>query len=139
LEKNFQQDKLIIAQSSVAQALRAEYGSRNFDLVETGDSHSGTLGADSSAYTELQKAREIITAHYSVRPEFVWPVILATHDHLVGRAALHAKQLDLLPVFPPDLPGDFDPHSSQWWCRNAGAWALREIPGSLWLRHKGQM
>lgn len=56
-----------------------------------------------------------------------------------GRIAAHSAKFGFHPHLPPGLPTMFDPDSKQRWTRSAGLWAVREAPGTLFLKLKNQL
>ena len=137
LEREFtEQDKIIIGQCSVTECLKKLTSPRFHDQIfTTSETHSTTKG-ETGAFEEISLISEKIQLE---NPEWDKNLLIATHSHLIGRAALHAARLDLLPILPPELPSDFDPNSSQWWCRHNSLWITRELPGSIYLKLQGKM
>jgi hypothetical protein len=137
LEHEFDRRALIIAQSSVADALEKARGRKLDNLRRTSGQSSGTLAVNSGAFAELKSAKEIIGQE--IGADWSEKVIIDTHAFLAGRAKLQAEKLGLSPLLLPDLPRVFDKDSAQWWCHNPLLWAAREIPGSLALRLRGEL
>lgn len=91
-----------------------------------------TKGAEGGTWAELMIVKEQVTETMER------PIIVGQAFH-VGRIALQAQKAGFSPLLPPNLPTIFDPESTQWWCRNKHAWALRELGGTVMLRRRGQI
>lgn len=121
----------IYAAATVAGALRNIAPEIELAGVFDGVS-SNTTASQGGTWGELLQAKEM-AGDAAQRP------LLVGQAYHVGRIALQAKKAGLEPIVPAGLPTDFDKQSAQWWCRRPLAWGMREIPGALVLRKRGQL
>lgn len=124
-------DKPIYAPNSVARALEEEH-----DIQVTGLLLHTSSNADASeggTWEELDQVKELVGSEDIIRS------IHVGQAHHINRIARQARLKGFDPMLPEGLPKQFDPESSQWWCRSVWAWGLREIPGLAVLRHRDQL
>lgn len=123
--------KRIYAAETIARAIRVIAPEIELAGVFEGVS-SDTTASQGGSWGELQQAKAM--AGDDLRN----PILVGQANHM-SRVALQARKADLDPLLPAGLPTMFDPDSSQWWCRGPLRWTAREIPGTLVLRHRGQI
>jgi len=122
-------DKPIYAASTVARALR--HIAPELELAGVfKDTSSDTTGSKGGTWSELEQARLLAGEG---RPVHVG------HAYHAARIAMQSQKMGLEPLLPDGLPSSFDTESAQWWCRSPWQWALREVPGVLYLRYLGQI
>jgi hypothetical protein len=93
---------------------------------------SNTAASKGGTWMELEKAKEYTGVDWR------FPILVAQSYH-IGRVAKQAEKLGMVPAVPEHLPSVFDVQSTQWWCHNAVLWSLREIPGAIILRFRGEL
>lgn len=124
-------DLPVCASLSVVRALRKI--NPKITIIGTFDNTSANTSASTGGtWKELGLAKSFAGEFWE------YPVIVAQAYH-VGRVSKQARKIGMHPVVSLNLPPIFDPNSTQWWCRNSLLWALREIPGALILRMRGEL
>jgi hypothetical protein len=124
-------DLPVCASTSVAQALMKRNPKVKLIGTFTGTS-ANTSASNGGTWKELELAKGFAGRDWK------YPVIVAQAYH-VGRVVKQARRAGMHPAVPGDLPRIFDVSSTQWWCHNALFWALREIPGAIILRYRGEL
>ncbi len=133
---------LTLAQEQTYKALR-ERGEIDKCMCIT-VKQSGIAGlSEGGTYHVLQNANELLMQIYrtSTGKSLLYPyrVDLVAHKAHVWRAKQQGWLfgLDLRAV--EDLPTEFYPSATQWWCRDERLWKLREALGYFPLRLAGQI
>jgi hypothetical protein len=126
-------DLPLLINRNIAGALKELKPNREPEEIFTGDSVNFMSDEGEGTWGELLQAKK-----YMNQRELQKPILIAQAYH-VGRVALQAKKLGINPVIPEGLPTAFDPESVQRWTHNKFLWAIREAPGVLVLKHKGQL
>ncbi|HXH04847.1 MAG TPA: hypothetical protein VNI82_00260 [Candidatus Nitrosotenuis sp.] len=116
----------MLLQNEIAAALPE--GSREPALVIEGNP-STSSGGGLDSWEVLNQTRKYMAEHGLSRP------LLVTQASHAGRVTLQAKKQRIAGlIVPKGLPREFDPDSVQSWTRSQKEWAMREVPGILYLK-----
>ncbi|MEK7603379.1 MAG: hypothetical protein AAB459_04015 [Patescibacteria group bacterium] len=96
------------------------------------DTSANTLASKGGTMAELEQVQSqcAITVRKTLH---------VAHARHVSRVLRQARLVGFDPIAPPNLPEEFDPASSQWWCRGPLRWKLREVIGQPYLKLRGQL